>query len=110
MGSAEKLRTPYCRGLILSVAACLGISWAQRSVDTLAIVGANLIDVRKGVAIEQRVVLAAKDRITAVGRIGELAIPSGAKVVDAPGKWVIPGLVDMHVHVSSSLTAAPGYP
>jgi imidazolonepropionase-like amidohydrolase len=54
-------------------------------------------------------VLAARGRITAVGRVGELAIPSGAKVVDARGKWLIPGLVDMHVHVSGS-NAFPGYP
>lgn len=91
--------------LLISFAAFTEMMWGQSSANVVAIVGANLIDVRKGVAIEQSVVLAAADRITAVGRVGELAIPSGAKVVNAQGKWLIPGLVDMHVHISPA-----GYP
>jgi imidazolonepropionase-like amidohydrolase len=83
--------------------------WGQSSARGVAIVGATLVDVRKGVATERSLVLAAGDRITAVGRVGELAIPPGAKVVNAEGKWLIPGLVDMHVHVPSS-TPVSGYP
>jgi imidazolonepropionase-like amidohydrolase len=99
---ADRLRT----ALVLSLAACAGIGWGQAATKVLAITGANLIDVRKGVAIEHSVVLAAGDRITAVGQTGKLAIPSGAKVLDARGKWLIPGLADMHVHITSVAAAA----
>ena len=105
MALVQKPNDQIRTALLVSLAASAGMIWGQSSANVVAIVGANLIDVRKGVAIEQSVVLAAADRITAVGRVGELAIPSGAKVVNAKGKWLIPGLVDMHVHVSPA-----GYP
>jgi len=38
------------------------------------------------------------DRITAIGKTGKLSIPRGAQVVDATGKFLIPGLWDMHFH------------
>jgi imidazolonepropionase-like amidohydrolase len=38
------------------------------------------------------------DRISAVGKSAEVNVPEGAQVVDATGKFLIPGLVDMHVH------------
>jgi len=104
--SRARLRT----ALLVSFGASVGMIWAQSDSNVLAIVGANLVDVQKGVSIEDSVVLTAGDRITSVGRAGELAIPTGAKVIDARGKWLIPGLVDMHVHVTSSLTAVPGFP
>jgi imidazolonepropionase-like amidohydrolase len=91
--------------------------WAQQPpTQSLSIVGANLIDVQKGISIDRSLVLTTRDRITAVGRVGQMEIPPGAKVVDARDKWLIPGLVDMHVHVSSgaqvpqSFTGVPGYP
>ncbi|MGD1095643.1 MAG: amidohydrolase family protein [Bryobacteraceae bacterium] len=105
-----KKSNPHQNEIILGFVASAVMIWGQSSGNAIAIVGGNLIDVRKGVAIEQSVVLAAGDRITAVGRVGELAVPSGAKIVDAQGKWLIPGLVDMHVHVSSHVAGVPGYP
>src|SRR5215813_1760073 len=38
------------------------------------------------------------NRITSIGRVGKARLPSGAKVIDASGKFLIPGLWDMHVH------------
>ncbi|MHC4993623.1 MAG: amidohydrolase family protein [Planctomycetota bacterium] len=38
------------------------------------------------------------ERIRAVGPVGEVAVPAGATVVDSSGKFMIPGLWDMHVH------------
>jgi imidazolonepropionase-like amidohydrolase len=42
------------------------------------------------------------ERITAVGPANQVPAPPNAEVVDATGKWLIPGLIDMHVHVSLS--------
>ena len=105
MSAVRRLTNQTRIVLLISFAASSGMMWGQSSANVVAIVGANLIDVRKGVAIEQSVVLIGDDRIKTVGRLGELAIPSGAKVVNAQGKWLIPGLVDMHVHISPA-----GYP
>jgi hypothetical protein len=38
------------------------------------------------------------DRITAVGKSGEVGVPEVARAVDGKGKYLIPGLWDMHVH------------
>jgi imidazolonepropionase-like amidohydrolase len=38
------------------------------------------------------------DRITALGKAGEVSIPNGATTMDGTGKFLIPGLWDMHVH------------
>jgi imidazolonepropionase-like amidohydrolase len=65
----------------------------------LAIVGGRVIDGYGGVPIENGVVLVAGERITRVGREGEFPIPSGATIVDANGMTVMPGLIDMHVHL-----------
>jgi imidazolonepropionase-like amidohydrolase len=47
------------------------------------------------------------DRIATVGRSGAVKIPRDARVVDARGKWLIPGLWDMHVHVDGNERALP---
>ena len=38
------------------------------------------------------------DRITALGKSAEVPPPANARIVDATGKFLIPGLWDMHVH------------
>jgi imidazolonepropionase-like amidohydrolase len=64
----------------------------------LAIVGATLIDGTGGAPISDAVVVIDGDRITAAGPRGKTRIPRGAKVIDAHGKFLLPGLWDMHAH------------
>lgn len=64
-----------------------------------ALVGGRLIDGYGGRPIENSIVLIEGERITAVGRVGELAIPEGAEVISTEGMSVLPGLWDMHVHL-----------
>jgi imidazolonepropionase-like amidohydrolase len=45
-----------------------------------------------------RTVVVTGSRITALGKSGEVPVPKGAQVIDAAGKFMIPGLWDMHVH------------
>jgi imidazolonepropionase-like amidohydrolase len=65
----------------------------------LAIVGGYLIDGNGGVPIQNSVVLTTGDRITHVGTVLDTRIPADAKVIDARGLTVSPGLNDAHVHV-----------
>ena len=48
--------------------------------------------------IEDGVIVIHGNRIAAVGRRGEVAVPAGATVVDVAGKTIIPGLIDAHAH------------
>lgn len=65
----------------------------------LALVGGTLIDGYGSTPVRNSVVLVVGDRITAVGRVGEIPIPAGAEVISTEGMSVLPGLWDMHVHL-----------
>ena len=65
---------------------------------TLAIVGGRLIDGYGGPPIHDSVVLISGNRITAVGTQNDIEVPSGVAVIDADGRTVMPGLIDLHVH------------
>jgi imidazolonepropionase-like amidohydrolase len=62
----------------------------------------NVIDVERGVALEDQTVIVAGNRIADVGAAERVHVRPGAQVVDGRGKYLIPGLWDMHVHVDAS--------
>src|SRR5467141_5172700 len=70
-----------------------------------AIVGATLIhpdrDLPSAVAANSTVIIAGR-RIESIGPAGSTAVPAGATRIDGKGKWVVPGLIDSHVHFFQS--------
>jgi imidazolonepropionase-like amidohydrolase len=66
---------------------------------TLALVGGRIIDGYEGRPIDDGVVLIAGERIVALGRRAEVAIPPGTPTIDTRGMSILPGLADMHVHL-----------
>jgi hypothetical protein len=66
----------------------------------LAVTNANLFDTETGKSIPGTTVLIEGTRVKAVGADGKVAIPTGAERIDARGKTLMPGLWDMHVHMS----------
>jgi imidazolonepropionase-like amidohydrolase len=64
----------------------------------LAIVGGNLIDGTGSAPVADSVVLVEGDRIIYAGPRSQVKIPKGARVLDARGKYLLPGLWDMHSH------------
>ena len=73
---------------------------AAEEITLLA--GATVIDGIAGAPLENAVVVIRNERIDAIARQGEGAIPAGARVIDVSGKWLVPGLVDAHVHFFQS--------
>src|SRR3954454_20200387 len=65
----------------------------------VAVTDFTLIDPRYGAATPHSSIVIAGDRIAARGPAASTRIPAGARIVRASGKFVIPGLWDMHVHV-----------
>jgi imidazolonepropionase-like amidohydrolase len=63
-----------------------------------AIVGGTLIDGLGGDPIRSGVVVIEDGRIIAAGAEANVAIPSGAKRLDASGRTILPGFIDCHVH------------
>lgn len=76
------------------------VAAAGDQAGSLALVGGLVIDGTGRAPIENGVVLIKGNRIAAVGRYGELSIPTDAEVIDVSGKAVLPGLIDMHVHLN----------
>lgn len=73
-----------------------------------AIVGATLIDGNGGDPIADSVVLFEGDRFTAAGPRSGSAIAEGIEVVDASGKFIIPGLINSNVHLLDGWTFMVG--
>jgi imidazolonepropionase-like amidohydrolase len=71
----------------------------QPAKATLAIVGGLLIDGHEGPPQPQSIVLIDGNRIVAIGTRDTLKVPAGARVIDASGMTVMPGLIDAHVHM-----------
>ena len=67
-----------------------------------AIVGATLIDGSGKKPLPDSVVVVKGERIEVVGKQSDVKVPEGAEVVDASGKWLLPGLIDLHVHLYGS--------
>ena len=84
-----------CAALLASLAGAA----PQQATVTLAIVGGTLIDGNGGRPIDNSVVLIAGDRITAIGRAGQLVVPPGVTTINASGMTVMPGLFEMHAHL-----------
>jgi imidazolonepropionase-like amidohydrolase len=82
--------------ILLVVAPCV---WAE----TRAITGGTVIDGTGNDPIEDGVVVISDDRIIAVGGGSDMAIPRSATIIDACGKYVIPGLMDANVHLFINL-------
>ena len=89
----------------LNVLLALIATWSvaeirtESQVKTLAIEHVTIIDATGAPARADMTVVVVGNRIGSIGRSRALRPPAGAQVVDGSGKFLIPGLWDMHVHL-----------
>jgi len=83
---------------ILILFACTPASPAESS-RKLALVGGMLLDGYEVPPIHHAVILIEGNRIVKVGPSSEVTIPSDAEVIDTRGRVMMPGLIDVHVHL-----------
>jgi hypothetical protein len=81
-------------GAVLPPAAC-----AQSAGDVTAFENVTVIPMDSERSLRGHTVLVQGDRIVAVGPSASVAVPSGARRVDGRGKFLVPGLAEMHGHV-----------
>ncbi len=62
----------------------------------------TIIDVKSGKAVTGQSVLIVDDKIAQTGNLKNIKVPAGALVVDGAGKYMMPGLVDAHIHFFQS--------
>jgi imidazolonepropionase-like amidohydrolase/Tol biopolymer transport system component len=85
----------------------------DRPTGSIAIVGATAITMNGDEVIPNATVVVDRNRIVAAGPSSQVQVPAGAEVVDAAGRYVMPGLIDVHAHVgtgSSGITPQAHWP
>ncbi len=75
-----------------------GLTSAPAGPSRFAIVGVSVVDVSAGTTLPDRTVVVAGDRIETVGPASGVAVPSGTVRIDGRGRFLMPGLIDAHVH------------
>ena len=110
------MRADFARFTALLVALCL-LAFPHKSPaaqtralpdqQAIAITDVTVIDVERGRSIGPRTVLIDNGRIVAITAPYAAAIPAGARRVSGRGKFLVPGLVDMHVHLFNLSTRRP---
>lgn len=78
-----------------------GVSRTALARGTLAIRNVTVISLASPTAIADATVLIRDGRIASVGPSSSVTVPSGTRVIDGTGKYLIPGLSDMHTHLLS---------
>jgi imidazolonepropionase-like amidohydrolase len=80
---------------------------AAQSQRPLVLTNITVVDVLSDAPRRPATVLINNGRIAGISSDGKLAIPAGAQVIDGAGKYLIPGLADMHNHLGSGLPLPP---
>jgi imidazolonepropionase-like amidohydrolase len=83
--------------LLLAVAALPILATAQ---GITAITGATVIDGNGGPPVRDAVIVITNGRIASIGPRTSVSVPLGASVIDANGRYVVPGFIDTNVHLS----------
>ncbi len=91
LAADDRARAAWSAKLARSLGRSLGESWAIR--------GGNVFDAEHERILPNYTLVGSGNRITVVGPAASVRIPDGARVIEAAGKTVLPGLWDMHAHI-----------
>jgi imidazolonepropionase-like amidohydrolase len=87
--------------LLIALLPALTFAQAKKVVrpQPLVLTHVNVIDMVGAKPSADMTVIVVGEHIAALGRAGKIRVPKGAQLIDAEGKYLIPGLWDMHVHL-----------
>jgi len=89
----------FLGGILASAAPADAAPPEAWTAPTIAVVGGRIIDGYGEAPIENGTVLIKGERIVAVGSKAEVPVPADAKIIDASGRTVIPGMIETHAHL-----------
>lgn len=75
---------------------------AQTSSKPIVFTHVTVIDATGAGAQSEMVVVITGEKITGIGKFGKVKLPKHSQIIDARGKFLIPGLWDMHVHLAKA--------
>ena len=93
--------------LLLLVTQTTAKRLPRSEASTLAFTHVTVIDMTGTPPKPDMTVVVTGDRITDLGPSGKVRIPRGAQIIDATGKFLIPGLWDMHHHIKETERTFP---
>lgn len=67
----------------------------------IALVGARIISMKGDEVIENGIIIINENKIEIIGSVNEIKTPTDAKIIDCSGKTIMPGMVDVHSHLST---------
>lgn len=73
----------------------------QHRPNLLAIINGTLIDGTGREPLANAVIIIEGDKIKEVGPAARVKVPDGATKIDASGKWILPGFIDCHIHLTT---------
>ncbi|HJU74404.1 MAG TPA: amidohydrolase family protein [Gemmatimonadaceae bacterium] len=94
----------WMRAVLLSAFALSQVRAQAGQPRQIALTRVTIIDPARDSLLRDATVLLSGERVVAVGPRRSVAIPRGAQVIDGNGKFLIPGLWDMHVHMAQPLS------
>src|SRR5882672_6211415 len=89
----------FADGSIPRLVGQAGLSAGAQEASVYLIKPARVFDGESAQLHEGWAVLTRGEKIEAVGSLGEITVPAGAKVIEAPGTTLMPGLIEAHSHV-----------
>jgi len=81
---------------------CCLLATAYSYADTTVIVNVNVVPMSSEVVLAEQSVVIVDDKIATIGHVDTIPVPIGAAVVDGTDRFLIPGLAEMHAHVTST--------
>ena len=97
---------PLTATLLALMSAVAGVAAAAPRMT--ALVGGTVVATDGAPSIANATVLISGDRIVQVGPADSISLPAGTQTIAMNGKWLIPGLMNMHVHLGLKLPGAAG--
>lgn len=89
--------------MVVLCSALYGQLYAAESSRMVALVGGSVVDLDGGAPMRDAVILIDGEKIVAIGESDKIDISPNAQRIDVDGAWLIPGMMNMHVHLGLKL-------
>ena len=117
MPLARRLRSMHARIPFLVFLLGIQQGLAQTNADpaegddatVFAFVNVAVVSMQDDAVLQKQTVVIEGDRILSIGPVDAISVPLEATVIDGSGRYLIPGLADMHVHVEIPFADGPLY-
>ena len=94
----------FLKNGFLLLGAC-GLCVMSVHAETTVFVNVNVIPMTAEIVLTEQSVVVQSGKITRIGHVDTVPVPKGAEVVDGTDRFLMPGLAEMHAHVTGTDTA-----